>query len=208
MKKFIILLFIVISGQAFAQFTVGLKTGISMSNFKVKTQFKDAAKIGFAGGVTVGNTIGKNLMLQADFLYVQKGYNHQICNQCYDRLTTVFVEIPVSLRYTLNLVTISPKLDNFKVNFNGGLYFSQWLNAQYETKIFADKVKQDYTFSGEKRLDFGPNFGLGLEYHLFAGSLHVDYRASLGMVDMSAPGSTSASKNSSGIISLSYLKSF
>lgn len=209
MKKFLTLMIIILATlPAVCQFSVGLKAGVSLSNYKVKTKFTEANKGGIAAGITALNTIGKNISIQGDVMYVQKGYNHQICNQCYDKFTSTFIEIPLVLRYSFYLPKISPKLDNFKAHASGGLYLSQWLNAKYETKIFDNNIKQDYSFTGEKRLDFGPNFGVGLEYALFAGSLLLDWRYSLGTVDMSPPESTSSAKNKSMIVSLSYLKSF
>jgi hypothetical protein len=202
----IILLFIAV--PAAAQFSVGIKTGLSLSDYTVKTKYNKSNKGGLAAGLTFMNTIGTNVGVQADLLYVQKGYNHQICNQCYDKFTSTFIEVPVTLRYSFYLPKISPKLANLKAHASGGVYFSRWLDAKYETKIFDDKMTEDYVFSGESRGDFGPNFGAGLEYALFSGALVFDFRYSLGLVDMSAPGSTNAQKNRSAILSLSYMKSF
>ena len=199
---------IVAGTSAFAQFSIGIKAGVSLSDYSVKTKYNKSNKGGIATGLVFLNTIGKNVALQADVLYVQKGYNHQICNQCYDKFTTTFVEIPLTLKYSFYLPKISSKLDNLKVHATGGFYYSRWLDAKYETKIFDDKITKDYTFSGEKRADFGPNFGAGIEYALFSGALVFDFRYSLGVVDMSAPGSTNAQKNKSAILSLTYLKSF
>lgn len=181
---------------------------MSLSDYTAKTKYTRASKGGLAAGLVVMNTIGKNMGVQADLLYVQKGYKQQICNQCYDKFTSTFIEVPVTLRYSFYLPKISPKLADLKAHASGGIYFSRWLNAKYETKIFDDKMTDNYEFSGESRADFGPNFGAGLEYALFSGSLQLDYRYSLGVVDMSAPGSTNSQKNRSAIISLTYLKSF
>jgi hypothetical protein len=181
---------------------------MSMSDYTVKTKYTKSNKGGIAGGLVLMNTIGKNMGLEANILYVQKGYNHQICNQCYDKFTTTFIEIPLALRYSFYLPKISSKLDDLKIHAIGGIYFSRWLNGKYETKIFDDKTSENYVFNGEKRLDFGPNVGAGLDYALFSGSLSFDFRYSYGLVDMSAPGSTNAQKNRSAILSLTYLKSF
>jgi len=208
MKNIVIILIFLASTPALAQFSVGLKAGMSMADYSVKTKYDKANKGGLAVGLVLLNTIGNNMAIQGDVMYVQKGYNHQICNQCYDKFTSTFVEIPVTLKYSFYLPKISKKLANFKATLAGGLYIAQWLNAKYETKVFDDKITEDYTFSGEKRVDFGPNFGAGLEYALFSGALSLDYRYSLGVVDMSAPGSTNAQKNKSAILSLTYLKSF
>jgi hypothetical protein len=208
MRNLNTILFLLITIPAAAQFSVGVKTGISLSDYTVATKYTKANKGGLAAGLVVMNTIGKNVGVQADLMYVQKGYNHQVCNQCYDKFTSTFIEVPVTLRYSFYLPKISSKLADLKAHATGGIYFSRWLNAKYETKVFDDKMTESYVFSGEKRADFGPNFGGGLEYALFSGSLVLDYRYSLGLVDMSAPGSTNAQKNRSAIISLMYLKSF
>ncbi len=208
MKSLATFAFVLISTLASAQFSVGLKTGVSLADYSVSTKYTKANKGGLAAGLVVMNTLGKNIALQADLLYVQKGYNHQICNQCYDKFTSTFIEVPITFRYSFYLPKISSKLENLKAHAAGGLYVSRWLNAKYETKIFDSKITENYVFSGEKRADFGPNFGAGLEYTLFAGSLLLDYRYSLGLVDMSAPGSKNAQKNKSSVITLSYVKSF
>lgn len=203
-----LILLVFVASPAIAQFAVGIKTGVSLSDYTVKTKYNKSNKGGLAAGIVVMNTIGKNIGVQADVVYVQKGYNHQICNQCYDKFTSTFIEVPVTLRYSFYLPKISPKLADLKAHATGGIYFSRWLNARYETKIFDDKTREDYVFSGEKRGDFGPNFGAGLEYALFSGNLVLDFRYSMGLVDMSAPGSTNAQKNRSAIISLTYMKAF
>jgi len=208
MKNLFIIIAFTTSTSAFAQFSIGFKTGMSLADYSVKTKYTKANKGGLAAGIVLLNTLGKNIAVQADVMYVQKGYNHQICNQCYDKFVSTFLEIPVTLKYSFYVPKIIPKLENLKVHATGGFYFAHWLNAKYETKIFDDKITQKYAFSGEKRGDFGPNFGAGLEYALFSGSLVFDYRYSLGLVDMSAPGSTNAQKNKSAILSLTYLKSF
>lgn len=208
MKKILLIFLIILSIPAAAQFSVGIRAGMSMSDYTVKTKYNKSNKGGLAAGLVVTNAIGKNISVQADLMYVQKGYNHQICNQCYDKFTSTFIEVPLTLRYSFYLPKISSKLENLKAHAMGGIYFSRWLNAKYETKIFDDKITQDYVFSGEKRADFGPNVGVGLEYALFSGSLILDYRYSYGLVDMSAPGSTNAQKNRSAILGLTYLKSF
>ncbi len=210
MKKLSILfvLFSIASSSVFAQFSIGVKAGVSLSDYSVKTKYDKSNKGGIATGLVLMNTIGKNMALQADLLYVQKGYNHQICNQCYDKFTSTFIEVPLTLRYSFYLPKISSKLENFKAHASGGVYFARWMNAKYETKIFNDKITENYAFSGENRADFGPNFGAGLEYALFSGSLVLDFRYSLGVVDMSPPGSTNAQKNKSAILSLGYIKSF
>lgn len=193
---------------AFSQFAIGLKTGLSLANTTADTRFEAASKGGLAIGLTTANTIGKNISLLADVMYVQKGYNHQICNQCYDKFTSTFVEIPVAFRYSFYLPKISPKLENLKAHASGGIYIAQWLGAEYETKIFDNRTQEEFVFTGEKRLDLGPNFGAGLEYMLFSGSLVLDARYSFGTVDLSKPGSNVASKNKSLILSLSWLKAF
>ena len=208
MKIICVCCLLFVSGSVFAQFSIGFKAGMSMSDYTVKTKYTKSNKGGIAAGLVVMNTIGKNMGLETNILYVQKGYNHQICNQCYDKFTTTFIEIPLALRYSFYLPKISSKLEDLKIHAIGGIYFSRWLNGKYETKIFDDKTSENYVFNGEKRLDFGPNVGAGLDYALFSGSLSFDFRYSYGLVDMSAPGSTNAQKNRSAILSLTYLKSF
>ncbi|MEI9918056.1 MAG: porin family protein [Bacteroidota bacterium] len=208
MRVILVCCLLFVSASVFAQFSIGFKAGMSMSDYTVKTKYTKSNKAGLAGGLVLMNTIGKNMGIEANFLYVQKGYNHQICNQCYDKFTSNFIEIPVTLRYSFYLPKISSKLDDLRLHAAGGLYLSQWLNAKYQTKIFNDKTTENYVFSGEKRLDFGPNVGAGLDYALFSGSLSLDFRYSYGLVDMSTPGSSNAQKNRSAILSLTYLKSF
>jgi hypothetical protein len=209
MRLFYLFFFLIVSISSVAQFSLGVKTGIALSSYRVKTNYDDdVRKGGLAAGLTALNTLGENIAISGDILYVQKGYNHQICNQCYDKFTSVFIEVPLSIRYMFYLNKLLPSLKNFKVHAVGGIYMARWLTAKYETKIFDAKSSEDYSFTGEKRFDFGPNFGGALEYTLFTGSMLLDFRYSAGVTDMSPPGSTTASKNKSLLIGLSYLKSF
>ncbi|MEJ0033116.1 MAG: outer membrane beta-barrel protein [Bacteroidota bacterium] len=136
MKFICVCCLLFVSGSVFAQFSIGFKAGMSMSNYTVKTKYTQSNKGGIAAGLVLMNTIGKNFGIEANILYVQKGYNHQICNQCYDKFTSTFIEIPLALPLFVYLPKIFPKLSDLKVHAVGGMYISQWLNAKYQTKIF------------------------------------------------------------------------
>jgi hypothetical protein len=138
--------------------------------------------------------------------YIQKGYFHKVCNTITDKLKAQYLEIPILFDYTF----IIPGLDNFKLHGNVGVYTAYWLSGKYITEGFdaPSESSEDFDFESNdaKRFDFGPALGGRLEYFLNNGSLSLDLRYELGIVDLQNKLNDNTNNNNRAfIIGFSYM---
>jgi hypothetical protein len=188
----------------YGQWYIGGKAGVSFSNYKTKTPWKEVSNTGIAFGVTAFKQLKPNLGLNLELQYIQKGYNHKICNDITDQLKANYLEVPVMLDYTF----IVPSLKNFKGHLNGGAYFAYWMSGKYKMKGF-DETSEDFDFkkSNASRFDLGPAVGGRIEYLLSNASLSLDFRYEIGILDLQdRPNDPTKNNNRALIIGLSYLK--
>jgi hypothetical protein len=183
---------------------VGANTGVSLSNYKAKTPWKEASNIGFTFGLKGFKQINSNFGLTLGLDYVQKGYYHKICNEIYDQLEADYVEVPVMIDY----IFIVPSLQNWRGHFNLGVYGAYWVSAKYKMKGF-DETTEEFDFEKSKasHFDFGPNAGGRIEYILNNGSLSLEFRYELGLADLQKQvNDNTKNTNRAFIVGISYLK--
>ncbi len=183
---------------------VGGKAGPTFSNYKTKTPWKEVSNIGYSVGLTAYKQMRDNIGINLELQYIQKGYYHKICNTISDKLQANYIELPVMMDYTF----IVPALKNFKVHANLGFYAAYWMSAKYKMEGF-DESSEDFDFESSKasRFDFGPNAGGRIEYILKNGSLSLDFRYEIGLVDLQKRiNDDTANTNRALIIGVSYLK--
>ena len=208
MRTYIFILFLSLSATlASAQiWYVGIKAGPTLSNYKTKTPWKEVSNLGFTLGAVAYKQMSANIGLGLELQYMQKGYYHKICNTITDKLEAQYLEIPILFDYTF----IIPGLKNFKVHGNLGVYTAYWLSGKYQTEGFdTDQSSEDFDFdkSNAKRFDFGPNVGGRLEYFLKNGSLSLDLRYELGLLDLQNKlNDNTNNTNRAFIIGISYMK--
>ena len=204
---FAILLLASLSAQA-QNWYIGGKAGVSFANYKAKTPWKEVSNMGFTFGATAFKQINSNFGLDFELVYIQKGYNHKVCNDIYDQLETSYLEIPVMVDYTF----IIPSLQNWKGHLNLGVYGAYWLSGKYKTKGFDGDTETSEDFDFEKseasRFDFGPNVGARIEYLLKRnGSVCLDVRYEIGLMDLQKQLDQGAKNtNRTFVIGISYLK--
>ncbi|MBL7857704.1 MAG: PorT family protein [Cyclobacteriaceae bacterium] len=183
---------------------IGGKAGASFSNYKAKTPWKEVSNVGYTVGITAYKQVKKNYGINLELQYIQKGYYHKICNDIYDKLEANYIELPVMFDYTF----IVPSLQNFKGHLNAGVYAAYWLSGKYKMQGF-DESSEDFDFkeSDASRFDFGPNAGGRIEYILKNGSLSLDFRYEIGVLDLQKQiNDNTANTNRAFIVGLSYLK--
>lgn len=208
MKAFLSVLLILLSVTlASAQiWFVGIKAGPTLSNYKTKTPWKEASNVGYTFGAVGYKQMTANIGIGVELQYIQKGYYHKICNTITDKLKAQYLEVPIVLDYTF----IIPGLKNFKVHGNLGIYTAYWLSGKYQTEgdVFTDPSEDfDFDKSNTKRFDFGPNAGGRLEYFLKNGSLSLDLRYELGLLDLQNKlNDNTNNTNRAFIIGFSYMK--
>lgn len=194
-----------IASTSFGQWSIGGKTGVTFSNYKTKTPWEEVSNIGYTVGLTGFKKFNSNFGLNMEFQYIQKGYNHQICNTYYDKLKGNYIEVPILLDYGF----IIPLLDNFRAHLMLGAYTAYWVSGKYETKIDEDAFTETFDFdrSGASRFDFGPSVGARIEYILKNGSLSLDFRYEIGLLDLQKQASDDTNNtNHAMIIGISYFK--
>jgi hypothetical protein len=183
---------------------VGFKAGPTLSNYKTKTPWKEAQNVGYTFGFVGYKQINANIGIGAELQYIQKGYFHKVCNTITDRLKAQYLEVPVMFDYTF----IIPGLRNFKLHGNAGIYMAYWLSGKYITEGFDTGGDEDFNFedSDAKRFDFGPNLGARLEYFLNNGSISLDLRYELGIIDLQNKLNDNTNNNNRAfIIGVSYM---
>ncbi len=208
MKGFLPVVFLLLSSTfASAQiWFVGIKAGPTLSNYKTKTPWKEVSNLGYTFGAVGYKQMTANFGMGIELQYIQKGYYHKICNTITDKLKAQYLEVPIVLDYTF----IIPGLRNFKVHGNIGVYTAFWLSGKYQSEgaVFTDTSEDfDFDTSNAKRFDFGPNAGGRLEYFLKNGSLSLDLRYELGLLDLQDKlNDNTNNTNRAFVIGFSYMK--
>lgn len=184
--------------------SLGGNAGVSFSNYKAKTPWKEVSNMGFSVGAKGFKQINANYGFTIELHYIQKGYFHKVCNDIYDQLEANYIEVPIMLDYSI----IVPSLQNWKAHLNLGIYGAYWLSGKYKMKGF-DETSEDFDFEKSKasRFDFGPNVGGRIEYILKNGSVSLDFRYELGLLDLQKQvNDNTKNTNRAFIIGLTYLK--
>lgn len=183
---------------------IGGNAGVSFSNYKAKTPWKEVSNMGFSFGVKGFKQINSNYGLTVELQYIQKGYFHKVCDDIYDQLEANYLEVPIMIDYAI----IVPSLQNWKAHLNLGVYGAYWLSGKYKMKGY-DETSEDFDFKSNNasRFDFGPNAGGRIEYILKNGSLSLDFRYELGLLDLQKQAKdNTVNVNRSFIVGLSYLR--
>lgn len=205
MKKIYLSLILILPLMAQAQqWSVGGSAGMSLSNYKAKTPWKEVSNMGFSFGAKGFTRFNANYGLTVELHYVQKGYFHKVCDEIYDKLEANYLEVPVMMDYTV----IIPSLQNWKAHLNVGIYTAYWLSGKYKMKGF-DQTSEDFDFkkSEATRFDFGPNAGGRIEYVLKNGSLSLDFRYELGLLDLQKQDNDNTKNtNRAFIVGVTFLK--
>jgi len=207
MKRFFLLAILIFSATMVSAqiYYVGIKAGPTLSNYKTKTPWKEVSNLGYTFGFVGYKQINANIGIGAELQYIQKGYYHKVCNTITDKLKAQYLEVPVMFDYTF----IIPGLQNFKLHGNVGIYMAYWLSGKYQTEGFdTSESSEDFDFdkSNAKRFDFGPNLGGRLEYFLKNGSISLDLRYELGIIDLQNKLNDNTNNNNRAfIIGVSYM---
>jgi hypothetical protein len=189
------------AGNSFGQASLGLRSGLSLSTMNTNTEFAEGMLPGFHIGLVGNIGFSEVASIQAEVLYNEKGYNHIICSEQYDRFKATYIEVPVLFKYAVKRFS-----GNLSMNINAGMFFGFWRSAEFITNVGEGEFKEDYRISAANNTtDFGPAMGLGLDYRVGPGRFSVDFRYEKGMVDMNSRYSdTVKNTNSTLMTSISY----
>lgn len=155
-------------------------------------------------GLTAYKQLKSNWGINLELQYIQKGYYHKICNTISDKLQANYIELPIMFDYTF----IVPSLRNVKGHVNLGFYTAYWSSAKYLMEGFDERSEAfDFDTNKASRIDLGPNAGGRIEYILNSGSLSLDFRYEVGVIDLQKRiNDDTANTNRALIVGVSYLK--
>ncbi len=172
-------------GAASAQFYLGPRVGLNMSNMSWNTSGTDNISImGFHGGATTRYQFMKKLSVQMDATVSTMG-NKQKLIQTSDAGTTttetttnsMYVQVPIYINFERpimpdNLVPYRVKPTSSSFHLYGGGFFGYALSATQGTKITVDDVvttpavKGDIESANYNAIDFGIMAGLGMSFKM------------------------------------------
>jgi hypothetical protein len=203
MKNFLKLAMVIILlfalGNMQAQVKFGPKAGLNLSRTTMKSMglsVDPKFRPGFHAGVIADVPLVGNLSLQPGLLFSTKGSNYDV--DVFDfSMSPSFLEIPVNLAYSLGM-------DELKVVLFAGPYAAYGIAGKMEF----DGESEDISFgsSGDddmKPLDFGLNFGVGLNISNFL--ISAQYGMGLANVGTDEDEAEIEMKNSVIGISVAYL---
>ena len=202
--KILTITLLLISQAASAQWYVGGKASVAFSNYKSKTPWKEVSNSGPAMSITAFKQVKPNYGIQAQIEYIQKGYYHKVCNEISDELNASYLEIPLMLDYSIFI----PGIKDVRLHANVGFYTAWWLSGKYKTKGF-DAQQETFDFKKNKasRFDLGPSGGSKIEYILKNGTVSLDFRYELGLIDLQNKiNDNTSNTNRSMIIGISYMR--
>ena len=178
--------------EASARFGFGAQGGLTLTNhWSTKEKgggytVESSIKAGFAAGALVTFRISRLFSLEADVLYVKKGSNQTISIPGFpfgDIEVTYeldYMEIPFLLRtYLFPSAKIQPSLAF-------GPYVAFLAAKKYTYRIAAIGTEEK-EISGIESTDYGFTSGAGLTIPANVGSLRIEYRYSMGFVDLKLP---------------------
>lgn len=207
MKTLIIILALLAPGAAVAQiWYVGPKAGVTLSNYKSRTPWKEVTNIGYSAGVSAFKQLSNNFGFGFELQYIQKGYYHKICSTITDQLDANYLEVPLFADYSF----LVPGLKNFKAHANLGFYTAYWMSGKYRMEGY-DSASEEFDFrkNDARRFDFGPLAGGRVEYVLRNGTLSLDLRYEVGVLDLqNSENDATRNTNKAFIAGLSYMKVF
>lgn len=172
MKNIIATLFITCFFLAIGHSQIGIRGGLNQSTIQIEFEGLTAtpgSRINFQGGITYDIPMGKKSLIRLNALYSGKGYKLQVDDEDFkseQKISTAFVEIPVSYVYFLN--TPEEESASSGLYFEGGLYVGMLLSANEvlsETVLNADPMTEERDVKEEfNDSDFGVNFGIGYRF--------------------------------------------
>lgn len=167
-------------GAASAQFYLGPRVGLNMSNMSHNTSGVDNISImGFHGGATAKYQFMKQLSVQMDATVSTMGNKQKlIANDVTTEIFTnaMYVQVPVYVNFEKpimpdNLVPYRVKSSSASFHLYGGGYFGYALSATQGTKTttpteVTPAVNADIPPTDYNAIDFGIAAGLGMSFRM------------------------------------------
>ena len=158
-----ILAFTFVSQFNFAQWKVGMQTGINISTYVLENKAEDVEisnKTGLIIGGNVNYAFNEQFEINSGLRYIQKGARvvfDMPTLQADNKINFIYLELPTYLRYSF--------LDgSFKHFIIAGFDFSYLILAKSEGVINGNPNEEDLTTEFTKKFEVSIDGGIGIEY--------------------------------------------
>lgn len=210
LKIFAIAFLCLFSVQSFAQ-TFGVKAGLNMANQSAKDDndsydSDNKMLLGFNAGVTAEFSVNDAFSVETGLILDSKGFKVEYTDMNGDKQTgkasLMYLDIPINAKYAFDL-------SGTKLYLAAGPYIGFGLTGKFKGDSDVDvkwgSSTGDANSDGDdyKRLDFGLNFGAGVEF----GAIGVGVQYGLGLSNIS-PYSDGGYKEKNKLFSISLAYKF
>lgn len=166
---------------ASAQFGIGIKGGMNMSNFYGENSDNYEMKIGFHVGLAADYNFAPNMAIQSGLYFTTKGAKLpkiEVAGATVAEATTIdamYLQVPIHFAYKLD---VTP---GTRMAFHAGPYLAYGVAGKTKTEVLG--VATDYNTFGDKEYNaFDAGFGLGVGAEF--GSFLVDLGWDMGLVKL------------------------
>lgn len=182
MKKFFIIILVLIPVFCFSQTYVGIKTGYSLiSSISFVPDIKAKAYIGenIDYGVVIKNYDNKWVGFQGELYMTQRGYDVPILDTNYRRRINSYLELPIFIQGQLNLKW-------FTVHANAGCFAAYLLSSKEGVDTSGRFVLNNVKFNilRDNRFDYGLIGGVGVSREFKWGVIQIEARILYGFTDL------------------------
>ncbi len=210
--SFLAIYAIAVSDAHSQTFSIGPKAGLGISwltNVAKTDYIKREPFFGAVGGLATNYAFSKNVSLQTELLFIQKGQRWKSTDvESRTRFYFNCLELPILLQGAF-------QAGSAQMYFNAGGYLSVALNGKQVTHTTTsgqpETTKDNLIFGGAgnyNRFDAGIPFGLGWIIGAGKGNLLVDLRFEIGFVNLKNGGGNSQGQNNHwrcGTVSVAYM---
>jgi hypothetical protein len=169
---------------------IGIKAGINLANMVFDSEWEESfdMRLGFHGGIVFEVGLTDAIFFGSGIIFSQKGTkfsytDEDFDDESYSGFTLInYLEVPINLLYKADL-------GGAKLVFEAGPYLGYAINGKeqidYEDNGTSFSFSEDIEFGNEeeqvKRIDYGLNIGVGLEF----SSFKVGAQYGLGLANLS-----------------------
>jgi hypothetical protein len=155
---------------------IGIKAGINLANMVFDSEWEESfdMRLGFHGGIVFEVGLTDAIFFGSGIIFSQKGTkfsytDEDFDDESYSGFTLInYLEVPINLLYKADL-------GGAKLVFEAGPYLGYAINGKeqidYEDNGTSFSFSEDIEFGNEedqvKRIDYGINVGVGLEFSSF-----------------------------------------
>jgi hypothetical protein len=225
-KIYAILIAVVFTASVQAQFTLGVRAGVNLTNFsqldeegkELGKDYKSESKLGFQIGLVGDYAVSENFSIQPGVIFAQQGAKYSDDDSDAKIVFNLnYLQVPINAQYKLLFG------ERLALTLQAGPYVGYGLNGKMkfwgedgkkisdsdlnegltgdEKDWFKIKFGSDKEKDNMKAFDFGVGFGAGLQF----GNAHLGLGYNLGLMNIAHSDGKSSTKNNGLVFTLTYL---